>query len=136
MEEKLLYSSTDSVKADYICSVLKENNIPFVKKMEGAGEYLNITTGNLLNNSIEILVSEEDYNKADELLKNINETTDNTQTENLPKELKNITQEEEKETETQAQKTKDNLKLFIICFIFVPIAIAVIVGIINIILYG
>ena len=57
MEEKLVFSSTNTMEIDYICSVFKEHDIPFVKKTEGAGEYLNIMAGNLFNHTINILVS-------------------------------------------------------------------------------
>ena len=129
MNEKLVFISENTVTIDYICSVLKENNIPYVKKIEGAGEYLTIATGNLFNNPIKIFVSEKDFEKASELIKMINETSQEKETDEIPEELQDVSQEEEKEMEKEAEKTKRYLKLFIICFIFIPIAIAIILAI-------
>ena len=131
MEEKLVYSSTNAMEIDYICSVLKENDIPFVKKTEGAGDYLNIATGNLLNYTIKISVSSEDYEKAHELIEAINNSNKDFQVNDLPDELKDISKEEEKEMDENAKKTKDFLKMFIVLFVFLPILIVVMVAIIT-----
>ena len=33
-----LFSSTDDILISQVCEILKENNIPFIKKQEGSGK--------------------------------------------------------------------------------------------------
>ena len=134
MEEKLVYSSTNAIETDYICSILKENDIPFVKKTDGVGDYLNIAAGNLLNYTINISVSNNDYAKAHELIENINNANSNFEIHDLPDELKDIFNNEEKEIYKKAQRTKNYLKMFIIFFVFLPILIVIMAAIITTIL--
>lgn len=131
MEEKMVYSSTNSIEVDYICSVLKENGITFTKKTEGAGDYLTIAAGNLFNYTTRIFVSEKEYEKAKELIKYISSENENIQKMEIPDELKNISDEEENEMDKKAKNTRAYLKLFIVLFIFCPVLIAVIVAIIT-----
>ena len=131
MEEKIVYSSTNNMEVDYICSILKENNIAFIKKTEGAGDYLTIAAGNLFNYTTMVLVDEKDYEKAKELLASINDSNLDSQVIDVPDELKNISEQEEKDMEEKAEKTKSHLKLFILLFVFCPILIAVIVAVIS-----
>lgn len=131
MEEKMVYSSTNSIEVDYICSVLKENGITFTKKTEGAGDYLTIAAGNLFNYTTRIFVSEKEYEKAKELIKYISSENENIQKMEIPDELKNISDEEENEMDKKAKKTRKHLKLFIILFIFCPIVIAIVAAIIT-----
>ena len=131
MEEKIVYSSTNNMEVDYICSILKENNIAFIKKTEGAGDYLTIAAGNLFNYTTMVLVDEKDYEKAKELLASINDSNVDSQVIDVPDELKNISEQEEKDMEEKAEKTKSHLKLFILLFVFCPILIAVIVAVIS-----
>ena len=131
MKEKLVYSSTNTIEIDHICSILKENNIVFIKKAEGAGDYLNIVAGNLFNNTIRIFVDEQEYEKVTELINSINSINESQQSTEIPEELKGISEEEEKEMNEKAKKTKGYLKLCIIFFIFLPVIIAIIVAIIT-----
>ena len=131
MEEKLIYSSSNALEADYICSVLKENNVTFVKRTEGAGDYLKIATGNLFSNATKIFVSDEDYEKAKELIENINNANEDFQTVECPDELKDISNEEEKEMDKEVQKTKKHLRMFIGGFILIPILIFIVAIIIS-----
>ena len=134
MEEKLVYSSTNTVEVDYICSILKENDIAFIRKTKGAGDYLTIAAGNLFNNTIKIFVSEKDYKKAIKLIDFINNANQKLQKIEFPDELKDLSMEEEKEMDERAKKTKRYLKLFIILFVFCPILIFIIIAIITSIL--
>ena len=131
MEEKLIYASTNNLEVDYICSVLKENGIIFTKNTEGAGDYLKIATGNLFNYITKIYVSEKEFEKASELIKNISFEKENIQNFEIPDELKNISDEEENELDKKAKKTRKSLKLFIILFVFCPIVIAIVTAIIT-----
>lgn len=135
MEEKLVFSSTDMVTAEHICSVLKENDIPFTKKIEGAGDYLAIATGNTFNNETQVFVSEESYSKALDLINVINKTDETTSVEDMPEELKDISAEEEKEMEEMANRTKNHLKNFIKYFVFLPIILVISMLIIMDIIY-
>ena len=130
MEEKLVYSGTNTVEVDCICSVLKENDIVFIKKTEGVGDYLKIAAGNLFNYTIMIFVSEKDYEKANELIKSINDVSENLENLEIPDELKDVSKEEEKEIDKKAKKTKEYLKIFIVLFVFYPILFFVIFAII------
>ena len=48
-------------------SILKDNKIPYIPKEEGAGGYLRITTGGILNPT-DIMVEEAHYQRAKELI--------------------------------------------------------------------
>lgn len=65
--EKELYRSTDDFIISQICAILEDNNIAYIKRFDGAGSYLNITMGTTMNLK-RIFVSEEDYEKAIELI--------------------------------------------------------------------
>ncbi len=125
MEEKKVYSSNNAIEVDYICSVLKENNIPYVKKTDGAGDYLNIATGNLLNYTVNILVSQEDYEKADELIKTIQASNEAILEDDLPDELKNIP-EKEKNNDNKAKIVNSCLKFFVSLALILPVVIVII----------
>lgn len=110
MEERLVFSSRNILTADYICLVLKENDIPFTKEIEGVGEYFAIATGSTFNNEVRIFVNDEDYQKASELIAIINKENDSTTIVETPDEFKDIPPEEEKEMEEMAEETKGRLK--------------------------
>jgi len=68
MNEIKLFSSTDDILISQVCEILKENNIPFIKKQEGSGAYVGVLFGSTIGIK-DIYVSEEDYKKAKELIK-------------------------------------------------------------------
>ena len=131
MKEKLVYSCTDGTKAEYVCSILKENDIPFVKRTAGAGEYLTIVAGTSFNSEINIFVDEKKYKKASELLETVDEDFSYPSEEDIPDELKDITSEEEEELEKDIKKNNKYLIYFIIFFVFLPILVVVISAIIT-----
>jgi hypothetical protein len=128
MEEKLVYTGTNNIEVEHICSILKENDIVFTKKTEGAGDYLTIAAGNLFNCNTKIFVSEEQYEKANELIKFV--SSNNAKME-IPEELKDISAEEEKEMDEEAKKIKISLKLFIFLFVLCPSLFLIIAVIIR-----
>lgn len=69
--EKELYKSADDFLVSQICAILEDNNIPYIKRYDGAGSYLNISMGTSMNLK-RILVGEEDYEKAIELISVLN----------------------------------------------------------------
>lgn len=40
IEEKLIYSTTNEFDVEQICQILKNNEIPFIKKDSGSGQYM------------------------------------------------------------------------------------------------
>lgn len=61
--EKQLYSGIDDYVINEICEILKQNEIPFIKKADGSGSYMNISMGKSLQEK-RIFVNESDYEKA------------------------------------------------------------------------
>lgn len=131
MNEKLVFSSTDIATAAYICSELNEKGIPFIKNIEGPGDYFAIIAGNTFNNEIKIFVNDEDYEKAEELIRLLNVTNENIQVLETPDELKNISHEEDEENEKIRKKNKSYLKYFIIYPILFCVFIAILTSILN-----
>lgn len=73
-EEILLFSSLNDYQTNEVCAMLTENNIPFIRKDNGAGSYMNLYMGHSYEEK-SIFVSKKDYNKALELISVI--TTNN-----------------------------------------------------------
>ena len=124
MNEQLIFSSTDLVLSEQVCSLLKDNNIPFVKKVPGLGEYLTIVTGNSFNNPIQIYISDEDFEKAKELINEINNSNEETDIVDLPDELKDFSSEEEKECQEEYKKSK-KYNSYLLRLIIFPIIIII-----------
>lgn len=82
MEEKIIYESNDEFLIMQITALLEDNEITYIRKDLGCGSYLNIFMGQTYSTK-QILVSEQDYEKAKELI----ELFENTDFE-LPDELK------------------------------------------------
>jgi len=69
MEEKLLYTSSHSLDTIQVEGILKENEIPYIKKSEGIGSYKAISLGSFMSDNIQnIYVTEENYEKAQQLV--------------------------------------------------------------------
>lgn len=73
-EEILLFSSLNDYQINEICAILTENNIPFIRKNDGVGSYMNLYMGHSYQEK-SVFVSKKDYNKALELISVI--TTNN-----------------------------------------------------------
>lgn len=125
MKEVKLISSTDNILIGQICNILKENNIPFEKRTEGSGEYLNIAMGQS-NQEINIIINEEDFDKASELIKvfSSNEVEESEEDKKA-----------NKENQEDIEKYKKMRKFGIIAFIFIPIIICIICMIVASIMY-
>ena len=123
MEEKIIYENNNEILILQVCEILKENGIPFIRRDEGAGSYLNTTWGS--NSSTKrIYVSSHDFNKAEELLKIFNEDTQSLDEIETPEELKDLDEEENDEYMQKEIKKYKNMKrilFFWIPFIFVMI---------------
>lgn len=73
-EEILLFSSLNDYQINEVCAILTENNIPFIRKDDGVGSYMNLYMGHSYQEK-SVFVSKKDYNKALELISVI--TTNN-----------------------------------------------------------
>ena len=95
MEEKKLFEDSDEFLVKQIESILKENNIPYVRKDEGAGSYMNVTYGQSFGLSKAIYVSNEDFEKAQNAIEVFNEQ--DFSEEDIPEELKELPEDIEEE---------------------------------------
>ena len=69
MEEKLLYTSNNSLDIIQIEGILKENEIPYTIKIDGLGSYKTISLGSFMSDNIQnIYVTEDNYEKAQQLV--------------------------------------------------------------------
>lgn len=84
MEEKIIYESNDELLITQITALLEDNQITYIRKDLGCGSYLNLFMGQSYSTK-QILVSEQDYEKAKELI----EIFENAEFD-LPDELKEI----------------------------------------------
>lgn len=82
MEEKVVFESSDEILIRQIIGLLEDNDIAYIRREDGSGAYMTILFGQSLTTK-QILVSEEDYDKAKKLLKVFEEAE-----YDLPEELK------------------------------------------------
>ena len=87
MEEKEIFKSSEEILISQICQILKENNIPYIKRYESTGSYLNIVCG-FNQRAATIYVSEEEYHKAINLIEIFNEESAEYENDEIPEELK------------------------------------------------
>ena len=62
-----IFSSSNEYEINQVCSILSNNNIPFIKKDYGSGSYMNIYFGQSIQDK-KIFVNEDCYEKALELI--------------------------------------------------------------------
>ena len=86
MEEKKLFEDSDEFLVKQIENILKENNIPFSRRDEGAGSYIGVTYGQSFGLAKAIYVSSEDFEKAQNAIQIFNEQ--DFEEEDIPDELK------------------------------------------------
>ena len=65
--EVQLFSSLNEYEINEVCAILTENNIPFIKKQDGSGAYMNLYMGQSIQEK-RVFVSIEDYDKSLELI--------------------------------------------------------------------
>ena len=68
MIEKEIFSSTDESVVSRLCEIFNDQRISFSRKDGGTDSYLNIVNGEEILSQKKIFVSQEDYEKARELL--------------------------------------------------------------------
>ena len=86
MEEKKLFEDSDELLVKQIETILKENNIPYSRRDEGAGSYIGVTYGQSFGLAKAIYVSSEDFEKAQNAIQIFNEQ--DFEEEDIPDELK------------------------------------------------
>lgn len=62
-----LFASIDEYIIEQVCVILEKNNIPFIKKTDGSGSYINISMGQTVQDK-RIFVNKDDYDKALKLI--------------------------------------------------------------------
>ncbi len=65
-----IFSSSNENEINQVCSILSDNNIPFLRKDYGSGSYMNIYFGQSIQDK-KIFVNEECYEKALELISTV-----------------------------------------------------------------
>lgn len=86
--EVQLFSSPNEYEINEVCAILTENSIPFIKKQDGSGSYMNLYMGQSIQEK-RIFVSIEDYNRALELISFLISDDIDTENEILEEDLKN-----------------------------------------------
>lgn len=61
-----LFSSSIEYEINQVCSMLSDNNIPFVRKDYGSGSYMNLYMGQSIQEKV--FVNQDNYDKARELI--------------------------------------------------------------------
>lgn len=108
--EMQLFASTDEYIIEQICAMLAENNIPFIKKTDGSGSYINISMGESFQEK-RIFVNKADYDKSLELIEPFTIKEEN----------------EELDSEIEEEKKKYGLIKKILVFLTLGIPILVII---------
>lgn len=62
-----LFSSVDENEINQICGILENNNIPFVKKIDGSGSYMNLYMGQSIQEK-RIFINKGNYENSLELI--------------------------------------------------------------------
>ena len=117
MEEKKLFEDSDELLVKQIETILKENNIPYSRRDEGAGSYINVTYGQSFGLAKSIYVSSEDFEKAQNAVQIFNEQ--DFEEEEIPEELKETPEELEEDLKSNKKYgiPKEIFKIIIIlCF--------------------
>lgn len=117
-----IFTSSNEYEINQVCAILTDNNIPFVRKDDGSGSYINIYMGQSFQEK-RIFVSKRDYNKSLELISVFTSNDINTE-------------EEQVEEEESNRKHLVIRRSFGFLFLIMPILIGVIVSVVASILYG
>lgn len=85
--EKQLFSSIDEYIIEQVCAILENNNIPFIKRTDGSGSYINISMGQTVQDK-RIFVNEDDYDKSLKLIESFTkQETDEELDSDMQKEI-------------------------------------------------
>lgn len=98
MEEKKLFEDSDEFLVSQIEKFLKENEIPYIRRDEGIGSYMNVTYGQSFGLGKSIYVSSENFEKAQNAIQIFNEQ--DFENEEIPEELKQTQEDIEEELDS------------------------------------
>lgn len=129
MEEKKLFEDSDEFLVKQIESILKENDIPYSRRDEGAGSYINVTYGQSFGLAKSIYVSSEDFEKAQNVIQIFNEQ--DFKEEDIPDELKETPDDLEEDLKANKKYgiPKKIFKILVILCIGLPL-LCLIIGMI------
>lgn len=120
-EEILLFSSLNDYQINEICAMLTENNIPFIRKDDGIGSYMNLYMGHSYQEK-SIFVSKKDYDKA---LKLISVITTNNEDETF--------EEEQQEENDRTSNTLTLISKIAICAVLIlPLLLIILIAVVSI----
>lgn len=130
-EEIELIATADEYETNQICILLEKNNIPYIRRDDGSGSYMNLYFGQSFQMK-RIFVRKEDYDKASELISAFSFKLSNTPDDNENiQEIEEETEPEldQEEIEEKQEKNKYQLirKSFGILFVIIPIIIIIVV---------
>ena len=88
MEKEIqLFASIDEYIIEQVCAILEMNNIPFIKRSDGSGSYINISMGQTVQDK-RIFVNKDDYDKALKLIEPFTKKEENEEIdEDMQKEI-------------------------------------------------
>lgn len=123
-EEVKLFSSLNEYQINQICAILTENNIPFIRKDDGVGSYMNLYMGHSYQEK-SIFVSKKDYNKALELISVITTNDADKEDETF-----------EEEHQTKNDRTSNTLtlisKIAICAVLILPLLLIILIAVVSI----
>ena len=70
LTEVQLFSSIDEYLINQICAILQEKDIPYIRRDDGSGAYMNVYMGSSIQEK-RIYVNKKDYEKAIEVIEAI-----------------------------------------------------------------
>ena len=119
-----MISTNKEYVLNQIKNVLQDNNIPYMTKTEGVGDYFRVAMGTPNGNKTTVFVSEENIKKATELVKIIDEINNNDQdfSDTIPDELK-----EKEEDKVYEERYKRKISRIRKKFIFALFAMVILI---------
>ena len=131
MEEKALISSNNEYLINQITDLLKDNEIPYIIRTEGTGNYRRITYGRT-SEMTTIYVSNEDLDRASKVIEILDSIYGNDKdlSDTIPDEFKEI--EEEKDYNDKYNKKIGMIRhLFVFGLLLIILVMIVILSINN-----
>lgn len=123
-EEILLFSSLNDYQINEICAMLTENNIPFIRKDDGVGSYMNLYMGHSYQEK-KVFVSKKDYDKALELISVF--ITDDTDAED------ETAEEEQQDKNDRTSNTLTLISKIAICAVLImPVLLIILITMLSI----
>ena len=117
-EEVQLFSDTDEYLVNQICVILDENGIPYIRKDDGSGAYMNLYMGKSMQEK-RIFVNKQDYDKALELISFEKSNIENNSNESVMAKEKNT------ELDDYGKKYKLISKLLVVTVLILPVLVII-----------